>query len=158
MAEPLMTAEQRLAALEQLEARQQRSQKRAVRAAWSALVIAAAVLALLIGFATSRLLKVQQEVARLALETGKLGAEIAAKKDQLTQVNAELAHKQELLASVSLKLGTNNVADAKKELESSESAASSKVTPRVFIHVRSKEQLTLSKQIAELLRAQGYSV
>ena len=158
MAEPLMTPEQRLAALEQLEARQRHSQKRAVWAAWGSLAVAAVMLTILIGFATYRLADVQRQVSRLTDETKKLNGDIATKKEELNRVSADLSHKQELLASVSLKLGTNNVDDAKKELATSEAAASSKIIPRVFVHVRSKDQISLSKQIAEMLRAKGYSV
>ena len=149
MAEPLMTPEQRLVALEQLEARQGRIQKRAV---WGAgfLAFAAVVLAILIGFATYQLADVQKKIHNL-------NSDLKKKKRTLADVNAELTQKQDLLASISHKLGTGQVPAAREELQKAESGLS-KIIPRVFIHIRSKEQLDISKKITEMLRTKGYNV
>src|SRR5262249_53903659 len=54
-------------------------------------------------------------------------------------------------------LGTDNVSAAKNLIVESE-PASSRVTPRIFIHIRSKEQISEANALAAKFKSKGYSV
>jgi hypothetical protein len=83
-------------------------------------------------------------------------AELAAKQTQLRQVEEEIARQQDLLASVQQKLGTGSVDDAKELILTAD--LSNQVTPRIYIQVRSKEQLDIAHALAQNFKAKGYAV
>jgi septal ring factor EnvC (AmiA/AmiB activator) len=155
-----MTPEERLAALEQLEVRQKRNQRRTLWAAWGSIVVAVVVLGALIvsifdlNREATRLMERNQQLDKQNEEKTR---ELKEKQDQLGKVNAELAQKQDLLAAVKQTLGTDNVSAAKNLIVASE-PASSRITPRIFIHIRSQDQTSVADRLAAKFKSKGYSV
>lgn len=160
MTESFMTPEERLAALEQLEIRQQRNQRRAVWAAWGSIGVAMVVLGVLI----SSIFLLNRESARLTRNNSDLEKQIEIRKgelaEQLKQLRSskeELAQAQDILAGVRQKLGTDNVPEAKRIIAES-GATIGKATPRIYIHIRSANQGPIANQLASQFTAKGYSV
>lgn len=125
----------------------------------SALLSLAGLLIVLLSLAYSfyELNELREKKLQIELEIKRTNQDLNKQRTELQRVGDELARKQELLASVSLKLGTNNVAEAKQVLESAESG-STKTVARIFIHVRSREHLDKTAQIAQQLKAAGFNV
>jgi hypothetical protein len=159
MTNSLMTSEQRVAALEQLERLQRKNRQRTLWATWGSIIIAVAVLSMLIPsmlFLHNESERLKQSNDDLRKQIEKNDRQLEAKRAELRTVDDELTQKQDLLAAVQQKLGTNNVDDAKRLIVASE--ASRKITPRIFIHIRSKGQLPIAAEIAEKFRIKGYAV
>jgi hypothetical protein len=166
MTDSFLTPEERLAALNELEKRQRQIQKRAVQAAWGSIIIAMSVLAaLIIAIFSLFQEKRQLETDKVHLQTQKQQLEadiddkshqVGEKREELALLNQELAQSREQFAAVRQKLGTGNIAEAKRL--AIEDEGSSKVTPRIYIHIPSKNQLQIAHQLAQQFRSKGYSV
>src|SRR5215813_12166070 len=88
-----MTPEERVKALEALEERQQRLQKRVAVSAWVSVAVAAVVLVGLIGFASSRLSALRSETVNLLKEKKTLQEDIVRLKRE-----KEIAEQQKVAA------------------------------------------------------------
>ena len=125
---------------------------------WALLSLSGLLIVLVsLAFSFYELNSLQEKNTQIERNIKEISQELVSKQTELQRLTVELAHKQDLLASVTLKLGTDNVAEAKKVLEAAD-AGSTKTVARIFIHVRSREHLDKITQITHELKTAGFDV
>jgi hypothetical protein len=145
----MMTPEERLRILEQLEERQEHNQRRAVRAVWGSVIVAAVVLAVLIGF---------------SVWVGRDVANLQAEKERLSTAITELNRQKEALeasrrAAVS---ALSNVPERERRAAIDRQFAVAPqvaaVLPRVYMHIAGVNDRDRAEQMRKALTEAGYVV
>ena len=153
MTEPLMTPEQRLAALEKLEAAQGRNQRRAARAAWGSVAIAAVVLAALIGFATWSLSSLNRQRNGLEQQISSLQSKKEATEKELE--SAKQQRRAAVLAFSSVPEASRETAIDQQFATAPELAAS---LPRIYLHIVDRSDRPRAEMVDQVLANAGYVV
>ncbi len=148
-----MTPEERVKALEVLERRQLRLQKRAAVSAWGSVAVAAVVLVGLIGFASSRLAALRLETARLLMEKKTLAEDILRLGREKEFAERQKAAVVGALSEVSEAQRRDAVS---RQLEAFPQSAA--LLPRIYIQTVSRDDSTRAQQVRKALAAAGYLV
>lgn len=148
-----MTPEERVKALEELEARQQRLQKRAAWSAWISVAVAAVVLTGLIAFANWRLGELRQETVVLNRQKEDLKKDIEDLKRQKQAVEQQKAVVVGALSQVPE--AQRQEAVAKQLAASPQSAA---LLPRIYMQTVSHDDDARAQYVRKQLEAAGYVV
>lgn len=148
-----MTPEERVKALEALEARQQHLQKRAAWSAWISVAVAAVVLTGLIAFANRQLGELRQETANLNRQKEDLKKEIA----NLTKQKATLEQQKAVVIGALSQVpeAQRQEAVAKQLAAAPQSAA---LLPRIYMQTVSHDDDTRAQYVRKKLEAAGYVV
>lgn len=148
-----MTPEERVKALEELEARQQRSQKRAAWSAWISVAVAAIVLAGLIALANSQLGELRQETASLTRQKEDLKKGMEDLKTQKESLERQKAVVVGALSQVPE--AQRQEAVAKQLAASPQSAA---LLPRIYMQTVSIDDNARAQYVRKQLENAGYVV
>lgn len=155
-----MTPEERVKALEALEERQQRLQKRVAVSAWVSVAVAAVVLVGLIGFASSRLSALRSERVNLLNERLNLLKEKKTLEEDIVRLKREkeTAEQQKVAAVGAL----SDVPEAqRKDAVSKQLAASPQfaaLLPRIYMQTVSRDDYARAQRVRRVLAAAGYLV
>jgi len=148
-----MTPEERVKALEALEKRQQRLQKRVAVSAWVSVAVAAVVLVGLISFASSRLSALRSETVNLLKEKKTLEEDIVRLKREM-----ETTEQQKVAAIGAL----SEVPEAqRKDAVSKQLAASPQsaaLLPRIYMQTVRRDDDARAQRVRKALAAAGYLV
>ena len=148
-----MGPEQRLRALEELEVRQQRNQRRVARAVWGSVVVGALALGSIVAFATWQLATVRNEIGSLSEKKKDLEKEIVdlgKKKDA--------AERQSKAATRTLNfLPEQQLQDAiGKQLAAAPQTAA--LLPRIYMQIVDRADSPRAQTIRKALQEAGYLV
>jgi len=149
MSEVLMTPEQRLAALQELEKSQTRNQRRVVWTAWVSVVVAGVVFALLVTVGTRQLSTVRKNRDDLKAEKTRLAGD-------LENIKAEIKKKQKALneyQALVQKLPRTAIEEAQP---SSPNPGTS--VPRIYLQYTNPEDMQHAENIRRALQDAGYIV
>jgi hypothetical protein len=148
-----MNAEERLKALEELELRQQSSQRRVLRAVWSSVVVAALVLAALIGSAILELRAVERQKAALAQDID------ALMKQKKAAEQARDAAEQQRAAAVDA-LGDVPERERKAAIDRQFERAprTAALLPRIYMQTVNAADLPRANAIRQALQTDGFLV
>lgn len=146
MSDRLMTPEERLQVLEQLEARRRRTARRVAWSAWGGVLIAAAVFAVVIAAG-------RRELAVVAHKTAEKQEELRRTEERLDQVNKQLKTTAALFGQVSESARRRAVTD-----QLAATPASAATLPRIYMHVVDPEDRLRARRLEHALAAAGYVV
>ena len=141
-----MTPEERVKALEVLERRQLRLQKRAAVSAWGSVAVAAVVLVGLIGFASSRLAALRLETARLLTEKKTLAEDILRLGREKEFAERQKAAAVGVLSEVPEAQRRDAVS---RQLAASPQSAA--LLPRIYMQTVSRDDSTRAQQVRKAL-------
>ena len=156
----LMSPEQRLRALEDLEERQKRNQKRVARSVWVSIVLGVLVLGAIVALATWQLTTVRREVRSLGDEKATLAADVAKLKEQKKVAERERneAEQQRNAATGALaSLPTDQLKQAiARQFETAPRTAA--LLPRIYMQIIDRADTDRAEAIRKALQGAGYVV
>ena len=149
----MLSPEQRLQALEELEKRQQRTQTLALRAVWTSIVVAALVLGAIIGFATWQLKTVRSEVDSLNDKKTRLQNEITELGKQ-----KEAIEKQRMAAAGALANVPETQLKQAIDRQFATAPQTAALLPRIYMQIVDRADSARAQKIRKALQDAGYLV
>ena len=153
MTDGLMSPEQRLQALEEMELRQQHKQRRVLRVFWMSIVVGALALGSIIAFSIWQMNSVRKQTDSLRSEKAKLDTEITALVDKKRVVDQQLKATRGLLKNLS-------EAQLKEAIDKQFATApkTAALLPRIYMHIVDNADLERARVIRKALQEAGYLV
>jgi hypothetical protein len=149
----LMSPEQRLRALQELEQRQQRNQRRVVQAVWASIVAGILVLSVIVASATWQLDSLNQQKIRLQ-------GDITALKKQKETVVRDLEQAEQRRIAAAGTLANLPEAQLKQAIEKQLATApqTAALLPRIYMQIVDRADSAHAQVIRKALQDAGYIV
>lgn len=160
MASSDLSTEERLALLEQLERQEAARLHRAGRAAWMSVVLAAVVMAALLGAGSWRLSALRSETQKVTTTLTELREAKVKLEQELELGRAELDKTRSKLTAVSGALGSVDATQSRAafDKEAARDPKAAQLVPRVYLQITNANDRAWAAEMGKTLQSAGFLV